>query len=398
MMVHPSAYLHHSVAMHSNMRRILLTSLLPAFCLYRIAASAKSNVDVSSRLAVGDLSTDQVTQCYLATEACNSCQRECSTQSARNFFSGSASTSDAGSYATLVSDLHRCRIYNRKLRRGLPHWCVNDGTKYFATGSFVPSESTCTREPIACAKWLGKEADRNIRDRIWNQQTEFYVLAKKMEELATAKEDLIIETKETNKSKEKADEILKAWDERWYDEAAIHLENPEGNATRFADPIFFNYTFVKDEIHRMDMEIYNNDLFNANKRNKEIRKETIENIPLYLGSISMLQNHIKSRRARTDRYLQEIKEIANRTAQLQIEATNIIYETTHSKDLDGEIALLDHELLDLYVDLKSERARLYQANLHSTISKLRLVGMMRRLVKEISIHQSECPSNEQFGI
>ncbi|PXF48123.1 hypothetical protein BWQ96_02075 [Gracilariopsis chorda] len=380
------------------MRRIFLSFLGLAFCLFPIAASVERNISVSSRLAVGDLSTDQVTQCYLTTEPCNSCQRECLTQNARNFFGGAASTSQAGSYPTVIADLHRCRIYNRKLRRGLPHWCVNDGTKYFATSGFVPSESTCTREPIACAKWLGKEADKNLRDRIWNQQTEFYVMAKKMEELATAKEDLIIETKETNKSKEKADEILKAWEGRWYDEATIHLENPEGNGTRFADPVFFNYTSVKKEVRQMDMEISNNDLYHANKRNKEIRKETMETIPIYLGSISGLQNHIKSRKARTDRYLQDIKEIANRTAHLQIEATNIIYETTHSKDLDGEITLLDHELLDLYADLKAERAKLYQANLNSTISKLRLVGMMRRLVKEISIQQSECPSNEQFGI
>ncbi|CAN8074284.1 unnamed protein product [Agarophyton chilense] len=374
---------------------LIATLLLHVACGSAFADAA--NMRASVKLFSGNM-TGGPTECYLAAESCDTCQRECQTQAARHFFTDNEPNVHYSNYTRSVDELHRCAKYTTKLRRGLPHWCVNDGTRYFATSEFEPTVSSCTREPRACAKWMAKEAHKNLEDGVWDSENHSYLLAKEMEELVAAQEDLAIEMQRHKRLEEEANEVLKAWNERLLDMAILHLENPEETETKFADPVFLNFSYMKDEEKRMETEVSNYNLYEANNRNKEVRKETLEKIPLFLGSIARLENHVKSKKTETDRYLQEIKVIANRTARLQMAATNIIYETTHSNNLDGEIALLDQELLELYIELKKERALLHDANLNSTFSKLRLVGMMRRLVKEISIGQSECPPSEQFGI
>lgn len=375
-----------------------LLSFVIFACFSPIRALLNGELAASRRRSIWNISNEQTTQCYLASKFCNLCERDCKTSEAHAYFTKGHPALPHIGYSQVAEELNRCKVFRQRLRRRLPDWCESDEKHYFATEEFSPSSITCSREPQACARWIGGEADNNLKKRVWDAQDPRYLLSKKIQNLGIAKENLTIEIRRTNRSEEEADEIMTAWKERWLDAAVFHLEHPEETETKFADPVFSNYSFFVNENPKMESEIRRNNLLHAKNENEHTRSEALTRIPLYLSSISRLKNHVVSNEKETEGYLREIKAIASRTAQLQLEATNIIYETTHSTNLDEEIILLDEELLDLYIRLKGERSTLQGAKERSTFSKLQLVGMMRRLVKEISIRQAECPSSELFAI
>lgn len=69
------------------------------------------------------------------------------------------------------------------------------------------------------------------------------------------------------------------------------------------------------------------------------------------------------------------------------------------RSLDGEIVLLDKDLLDLFIRLKDERALLRKASVRSTNIKMRLILAMRSMVREISISQqrNRCGYNKFYN-
>lgn len=319
-----------------------------------------------------------------STTQCNLCQANCPT-SRPLFFSSSTSVNHF--YDDHVSDLFACRRRLLRLRNGLSDWCINDENGFYAIDSFIPTTDSCFRYPAACAVALAARAEERVSMGKLSNEHRRVVLARKILQLAMASEEATRAKKGYEEARIRADAIKKAWDEKWYDVAIFHLEQPDEKVTRFADPVFVNYSGMLRDVEIMDASVSSNDLKQAYVENKFVRKETISEIPKLMHSIFGLRNEIVSKKHVTDAYLKEIKELTTRTFELQQLATNIIYETTHSAGLDGEIVLLDRDLFNLYIALKKERADLSNENVQTTFSKLRLVGMMRQLVLEISKRQ-----------
>lgn len=361
--------------------------------IFALSVSTFLTLALARPKQISNFTYDQVRACHFAESACRECFKEC--HSNRLSFFGSASS--AQRHEDLVVSLQECLRETNYYRQWLPKWCINDQKGFYATQDFPANEENCLMQPIACSQHIEKRLRRQSKER--DIPFGRYRLALMIGQLGRAQRDLTRETEEFAERKKKVQRIRQAWEEKWLDEALLHIEKPEENLTRYADPAFHNFRELEKENKEMDLIVSRNNIVSASVENKFVRRDTVDKIPEFINSIRGLKNQIHSKKDVTDRYLNEIKDVAVRTAQLQENATNIIYETTHGKELDGEIAILDKELLDLYVELKKERSKLRELNVRSTFAKLRLVALMRMTVQQVSRQQIRqgCVASEVMG-
>lgn len=370
---------------------LLFTLLLWAYATTVAAAASTKTEDFAKGMFKRKL--DSVEKCYSVRESCQKCYSKCA--SARNtFFSGSSVPP-----SSLISMIHDCRVQISNHRTGMEPWCVNDWTRFFATPAFQATEETCKMEATECARRMREWADRRREAGTLNQHHNDFKQAEKMGATGKAMEYLQLSKSWYDGQINKYQRLDEWWDDNILIEMEKHLKTPESNDTRFSDPVFYNLTGLKTETRRVDKYLYRNDLLSARVENKFVRQDILQKVPQYLNSITSLTNHVKSKKTQTDGYLKDIKEIAAKTYEAQVKATNFAYQTTHAGGLDGEIVLLDKELLNMFSELQTERAILSEGNRKSTLTKLRLTGAMRRLVKELTTAQRKvgCSKEDTFS-
>lgn len=331
--------------------------------------------------------------CYAQREACEKCYTQCASAH-DTYFSGATL-----SPGTLISLTHECRTQISNHRTGMEPWCVNDWTRFFATSDFKASAESCEMEGTECARRMVEWARRRHSSGSLQTQHNDYRLAEQIGITGKAIEYMQLSKAWYHGQVNKYERLEEWWDEDILIEMDTHLKTPHSNNTRFSDPVFHNLTAMTDETRRVDKYLYRNDLLSARVENKFVRQDIMQKVPQYLESIKTLQNHIQSNKEQTDTYLSEIKNLVIKTYEAQEKATNFAYETTHADGLDGDIVLLDKELLDMFAELQKERTLLIEANRKSTLNKLRLTGAMRHLVSQLTKAQRQvgCSDDEVFA-
>lgn len=325
----------------------------------------------------------QLRECHFAEDSCATCWKQC--PKARIPFFGS--NRGVATHEDLVTSTQECIRHTTYFRKWLPEWCINDQRGFYSTKDFSPSPDACLLRPIACSQYLTKTSGSDPKKK---------ELSISIANLGRAKQSLSDEQNEIADNKRKASFVAKAWKEQWLDEAQFHLENHREQVTKFSDPIFLNYTNMKAQNIQMTQKIKENNVAKAVADNQHVKRDTVEKIPQFLKMIKALKNHIHSKKKETNVYLVQIKQLAVKTADYQKKATNILFETSYATTLDGEIEVLDKELIELYGELKKERALLSELHVRSTFSKLRIVGVLRRMIQYISEVQrkNKCPASE----
>lgn len=338
-------------------------------------------------------SLESIEECYESSDDCNACYKQC-TQAHPTFFSSLSS-----SPVHVSTQLRTCRLDISNQRAGMEPWCINDWRHFFATSDFKPSASTCEMRAIDCAHRMLEIMEQKRVNGFISDKDPDYNLVKRMASVGIAFQRRKHSEEWYSLQKNKYERL-----EQWYGENILvemerHMKNPEGNDTRFSDPVFFNFTEMKKEVGRIHSLLFRNNLANAQAENKNVRTNTINRIQFYLESIFKLQNHVVSNKKETNRYLKEIKELAIKTYDAQKRATNFAYESTHTSGLDGEIVLLDKDLLNLFKELQEERNILNDLTVYTTLDKLQLVGGMRRMIVSVTMAQRRagCKREELFS-
>lgn len=329
------------------------------------------------KLTEGDL-----LNCHDVAPACYACLDNC------DFNLNSWEITKRRQRVEYLKQIEACHEDYLALKAGLPEWCMNDGHDFFPVPGYVPTDEQCRlMSKVSCTtKWLS-DLEKERRSGTRSKTNAAFKTAKKAQEHANIMESLAYYEKELAELPSKIQKYKEEREQNLLSEAYKHLEDPSEKETVFSHPIYIDMDKTISENRRLDLYISRNDIYMASLENKFVRRETVNQIPAFLNAISSLENHIQSKKSDTDAYIEDIKDISERTAVLQEKATNLIYETTHAKDVDGAIELLDKELFELYTALRQERSVLGDANVKSTFAKLRLIGMLRRLVIEISEQQ-----------
>ena len=300
-------------------------------------------------------------------------------------------------YRNEVRKFSICRSRISFETRALPDWCLADEKGYYHNDKFEFSENTCM----------------NITSgRMCIEMIESYYSGRKdrtpeMKEYIYAIMELIDVVEKRDKAALDWANIKSTWafskeayENDWLKEYEAYSNNLSDSKSRFFNPTFYNYSNWLADFHRIDRLVSKTDLHSLNIERLFVEKDTVNKIPSLITDIKGLKNDIFSRKEETDKVLDEIKEIVDQIFSAQLNATNVIYEITHSRNLDGQITLLDKELLDLYIKLKSERGKLRSATVKSTFSKLRLIAVIRNLIRKISQQQKEqgCSGGQIIGL
>lgn len=328
-----------------------------------------------------------VDECYRTRDECNICYNQCQ-KAHRSFFSNPSS-----SPIDISTQLRKCRIEMSNQRTAMTTWCINDWNHFYATKEFRPTEKSCWMHQTDCAAIvigavkekqevghpniilaakmaaLGRVYQKRKRVRLWHVSQR-----NKYEKLETwFKKDALVEMKK-------------------------HLKNPSRLDTQWSDPVYKNLTGVKKEVERINEILDQNNIQKAQAKNREAHLKYDRRMQVFLESIANLENHIISNKQVTNGYLKEIKQLVIKTYEAQLKASNLAYETTHVSKIDGQIILLDKELLEMFEDLRRERRTLSNFLAYSTGDKLKLVRGMRKMITAITLAQrdSGCPREELF--
>lgn len=346
--------------------------------------SARDTLDFVSRIkpVYYKLTEGEMLKCREVVPACYECVHNC------QFNPTSWDITHRKQRAEYLKQIDDCHEDYLVLKAGLPEWCMNDAYDFFPVPGYMPTDEQCSlMNKVSCTtRWL-TDLEKDIQSGKLKATDAAFETARKAQEHANIMESLAYYGNELAELPSKIQKYKEEKQQNLLSEAHKHLEDPSENETVFSHPIYIDVDKTLTENRRLDLYISRNDIYTASMENKFVRRETVNQIPAFLNAISRLENHIQSKIADTNAYIEDIKGISERTAILQKKATNLIYETNHAKDVDGAIELQDKELFELYTALRQERSILSASNVNSTFAKLRLVSMLRRLVNEISEHQ-----------
>lgn len=304
-------------------------------------------------------------------------------------------------YRKDVRDFSICRSRLSFDTRAFPDWCLVDENGYYHNDKFEVSENVCMNvtSERTCIEIIDRhEKHDSFRRLIRTPEKQEFIDTVK--ELVTVVEERDKAALYFARNKLFWAFIDEAFEKDWVVEYEAYSNNLEDTKSRFFNPAFYNYSNWVADYYRIDRLVSKTDLHSLNVERLFVEKDTIGKIPSLITDIKALKNDIFSRKEETDKVLDEIKEIADQIFSAQMNSTNVIYEITHSRNLDGQITLLDKELLDLYVKLKSERGKLRSATVKSTFSKLRLIAVIRNLIRKISQRQKEqgCSGGQVLGL
>lgn len=320
--------------------------------------------------------------------ACLTCNQKCQSTAMTQFREEVMSASIA---------LEACYQELTKFREEIPDWCLISAAGFSSRPGFVPKAAICDSIDLKrCVSKWNEELRREVRNgKLSNMSSEYRTgflagefadLQRDVQKFSSGLTSLRLQMKKYKAERRR----------RLLEQAHKHLRKLDRSDTVYADPVFDDiYQLVKQN-NMLDGYISRNDEMIARIESDLVRKETTDKVPGLLRDISGLQNHIHSRRDETDSVLAGIKGISEEIARLQENATQVVFELTYSRKVDGTISFLDKGLLDSYVKLKNERGRLRQANMKATSEKMGLVRAMRSLVQEISRRQAAegCAASE----
>lgn len=355
-------------------------------------ANAKLDFDELTMDVLGRLQSvyyamteNEMSVCQQNAQACFSCVKTCQYQP------GSIKEKAHEArlrQANMVKEVATCHAEYLKLRTGLPDWCFNRGTEFYTTPDFEPTSEICgLMSKRRCAQQWVDDLEIDIQVGKLKKNSHEHKTGKKALEYANLLEAIDLETRELERIPELAEQYSEEKKQNLLEQAMRHLQDPSKNSTIYSNPVYADLDTVKAENNKWDREISKNDAYMAGIENMFVRKSTIDRIPEILNSILKLENHVHSKRAETDTDLNAIKSLSKKTAKLQSQTTNLLFESTHVKNADGTIEALDDELISLYEKLREKRTSLRKLNEKGTGAKAQLLDIMRQLVQEISKQQ-----------
>lgn len=344
------------------------------------------SLPLTSADAFGTIPLQELQQCVEGYKHCEKCEQGCNTPDVNNFFFAPPELHWASymKHRRILNVLVLQHPVLQKMRNGMPDWCTVSNNIWSATDAFQPSKENCLFDPYKCSQTLQPvPGNEKLQEEI-KKLGEYFPDSK------------LWKLQHRNKI-EKADRIASDWKNRVGDHASAHLANPAEQDSMFADPVFLNYTTYVRDGRKFDIQVSRSDSYSANIENQFVRRETVDLIPGYVKSLLSLRTTISSQRENTEKILAEIKSMLMPVFRGQAAATNVIYESTHEKHLKGEVKLLDGELQDLYSQVKNERGALRTTKMSATYSKLRMIGMVRRLVQILARRQTNCGEDDKFA-
>lgn len=313
-------------------------------------------------------------------KVCNGCRKKCALRKLDYYVSGAAEC---------LQDL-------AQLRKTVPDWCTDDFYEYVATEQFKPSLKECTMDVGLCVKALALQAKGRLESGAYTLDDRAYQIAMVAEELSMVQDQLGYAKQLLKNGHDYVQKVKDAWEGKWLEQALKHLADPLETETRFADPVFVNYSFYQRENEKNNKDALKKSLAYLRVENRFVKEMSSTKIPELLGNIANLKNLVVSRRENSDIVLDDIKVIAYEAAEAQKEATNVLFETRHAETIDGELIDQDDELFHLYSELQDQRTLLMERSRETSKEKGRLVSIMRYLVAEISRRQKlqGCAKNE----
>lgn len=332
-----------------------------------------------------EMTKDEMSQCHQNSQACFSCVNTCQNQPG----SDEEKAHQARLRQTsMVKEVASCHAEYLKLRTGLPDWCFNRGTEFYTTPDFEPTSEICgLMSKKRCAEQWMDDLEIEVQVSKVKKKSQEYETGRKAVEYANLLEAIESETRELEQIPELARQYSEEKKQGLLEQAMKHLQDPSKNSSVYSNLVYVELNKVRTENNKWDREISKNDAYMAGIENMFVRKSTVDRIPTILNSISTLKNHVHSKKIETDTYLNDIKSLSKKTAELQSQTTNLLFESTHARNADGTIEALDDELISMYEDLRRERAVLRKLNKQGTEAKSQLLGIMKQLVQEISEQQ-----------
>lgn len=341
------------------------------------------------------LKDGEISNCRHVAPACHACIDNC------NFFPDSWDISQREQTVETLKQVESCHAEYLDRKAGIPDWCMNDGHDFFPIPGYEPTGEQCNlMNRVSCTRrWLA-DMERDVQAGKLKKTDAAFRIASKAQEHAEILDSIEHYRSELDQLPSKISKYGDEKKRKLLTQAYRHIAHPDEDKTVFAHPMYVDMEKTIAENRRLDLYISRNDIYMSSMENKFVRRETVDQIPAFLDAISKLESHIHSKKADTDAYLQDIKDISERTAVFQGKATNLMYETTHATDVDGAIELVDKDLFELFTVLRTERSILNSANARATYAKIRLISMLRRLVNEISKQQLQtgCNTNDIMSL
>lgn len=355
-----------------------------------LVGTAKGIDDLAAAMFETDM--DAIETCNDARWACSNCLTQCP-EARDTFYSGMIETP-----LKTIMLLRLCRKDMNNQRIGMEPWCINNATHFYATDEFNATETSCQMDPTECAPRLYSWARERIDAGEMTVSDPDYHIALKVYAVGSAAAEATESEKYYYGQVTKYTRLEQWLEEDILKEMVRHLETPDANDTRFADPVYQNLTAVEEETMERDLYLDRNSLQAARMENDLIKQNSTEQIKQSLQAILALENRITSQKELTDRLLAEIKQTLVKINAAQEKAIDLAYELTHTGGLDDEVASLDRDVLAMFRQLREAQGMLNKLVTQVTIEKVRLTFALKSLAKEIVDAQlkARCSNQEIF--
>lgn len=333
---------------------------------------------------------DSITKCHQASSQCGKCFSVCPKY--RSYF--------ANTYASInvPSQLFECRVNMSHHRIGMPSWCMNDAKGFYPTDDFKASEHSCIMDPPKCSNRMMKMYKEKYRLRLMSNRNVEYKLVQKLEYAGRLFEQVRDKEEWYEGVQDKYKRLKKWFEEGVLREMREHLRNPKENITRFADPVYTMLNETEDKIKELSDLVSETDVNEGLLKLTNARSRAGKTIERYVGNIGRFENHIISKKAETDKYLREIKNLVSQMSQTQQRTVDFAFERTHVSSLDGELGSLNKGLLRNIKKLRKERLLFTEEMKQTAVEKFRLVRGVREMIRSVSLAQRrKCKSEDMIN-
>lgn len=350
----------------------------------RVQNPAETLLDPSSRTsnAYFKVTKDEMSKCRQGLPSCDDCIGKC------KLLPTSSEMKKRTQSEEILNKIDSCHEEYRRLRDSIPEWCINTGLVFGPVPGYVPTEKQCRQmSKTSCAsKWMA-DVGTKVTDGKLRETDAEVEMAKRVLQNAEVLDSIQQYKTELESFTEKMQRYEKESEQSLLSQAQTHISNPSETETVFAHPIYIKLDKIKEENEYMNNVISKQDIYVAGEKNQAVRGETIEKIPHILTAILRLESAIHSKKNDTDQYVQDIKDISVRTAELQNKAINLKFQKAHTESVGSAIGMLDKELHSLLEELRNAESIRIEANKQATQAKLHLMAVLRSLVEEISAQQ-----------
>lgn len=340
------------------------------------------------------ISEQDLDQCRKSAHSCYECVKTCpvklNSRKAREH-------KDRLKQANAVSEVDECQAKYLELSAGLPNWCFNVADNFQTSKTFVPTEDVCGLiDKRKCTeRWLNDMQNDVDEGKLKRSSLQFR-LAKKAVEYATLLDAIEVEKMRLERIPLLVKQYSNERRTHSIGQAKSFLSNTAIRGNKYSSPAFVDIHKVKANTRKLDLKVSRSDERMVLFQNEVMKDRTVEKIPKIVEDIKKMKRKFRFNAHQADKDLKQIRNIMDKTKQLQDETAELVYETSHSKDAEGEIRILDRELLNIYEKIGRQRKLLSETNTHATDAKAELLKIMRDLVKEISEQQAKmkCHDNE----